>query len=127
MRKTPISSKRTKKKKPALGKKWGTPLPEMSDSQVLAAAKSDPDAQPLNTAQLRKLNRVPAVKRLRWRLGLTQPEFADRFEIPIRTLQEWEQGRSEPDTATRAYLKVIDADPNRVGRTLKKLSEQADA
>jgi putative transcriptional regulator len=118
VRKTPISSKRTKKK-PALAKKWGTPIPEMSDAEVLAAAKSDPDAQPLTAAQIRKLKRVPAVKRLRWQLGLTQPEFADRFEIPIGTLRDWEQGRSEPDQAACAYLKVIAAKPELVGRALK--------
>ena len=115
----PISSKRTKKKKPALAKKWGTPVPEMSDAEVLAAAKSDPDAQPLTAAHLRKLKRVPAVKLLRWKLGLTQPEFADRFEIPIGTLRDWEQGRSEPDQAAQAYLKVIAAKPELVDRTLK--------
>lgn len=91
----------------------------MSDAEVLAAAKSDPDAQPLTAAQVRKLKRVPVVKLLRWKLGLSQTEFADRFEIPIGTLRDWEQHRCEPDQAARAYLKVIAADPGRVGRTLK--------
>jgi len=35
-------------------------------------------------------------KRLRKRSGLTQVEFAKKFQIPLRTVQTWEQGRSVP-------------------------------
>ena len=91
----------------------------MSDAQVRAAAKSDPDAQPLTAAELRKLKRVPKVKRLRLSQGLSQAGFAKRYQIPLRTLQEWEQGRNGPDGAAQAYLKVIAAKPEFVGRTLK--------
>jgi putative transcriptional regulator len=119
VRKKSISGTRTKKKKPALGKKWGTPLPKMSDAEVLAAAKSDPDAPPLSAAQLRKFKRVSPVKYVRWQLGLSQSEFAKRYQIPIGTLRDWEQGRTEPDQAARAFLKVIEAKPELVSRTLK--------
>ncbi len=91
----------------------------MSDAEVLAAAKSDPDAQPLSAAQLRKFKRVSPVKYVRWQLGLSQSEFAKRYQIPIGTLRDWEQGRSEPDQAARAFLKVIEAKPELVSRTLK--------
>lgn len=33
---------------------------------------------------------------LRQRTGLTQAAFAEHFGIPVRTLQQWEQGRSKP-------------------------------
>jgi putative transcriptional regulator len=102
-----------------VAKKWGTPVPTMSAAEILAAAKSDPDAQPLTAAELRKLKRVPKVKRLRLSQGLSQAGFAKKYQIPLRTLQEWEQGRSEPDQTTQAYLKVIAAKPELVGRTLK--------
>lgn len=36
------------------------------------------------------------IKELRQRTGLSQNEFAEYFEIPLRTIQEWEQGRREP-------------------------------
>ena len=45
-------------------------------------------------------------------------EFADRYHISLRTLQEWEQGRSEPDGPVRAYLKVIARAPGAVRRAL---------
>jgi ERCC4-related helicase/transcriptional regulator with XRE-family HTH domain len=58
---------------------------------------------------------VPRVKTIRVALGLTQEQFAKRFEIPIGTLRDWEQGRSEPDQPARAYLNAIARDPDRVG------------
>jgi putative transcriptional regulator len=54
------------------------------------------------------------VKTLRRALGFTQEEFSLRYQIPIGTLRDWEQGRTEPDQPARAYLKVIARDPERV-------------
>jgi putative transcriptional regulator len=68
--------------------------------------------------QLRDAKRVPRVKTLRRALGLTQEEFAARYQIPIGTLRDWEQGRTEPDQPARAYLKIIASDPKRVQRIL---------
>jgi putative transcriptional regulator len=64
------------------------------------------------------MKRVAPVKRIRWQLGLSQEDFARRFEIPVGTIRDWEQGRSKPDRAAAAYLKVISADPTTVSRAL---------
>ena len=64
------------------------------------------------------MRRPTPVKRLRIELGLSQAEFAERFQIPVGTLRDWEQRRSEPDQAARAYLKVIAADAEFVERVL---------
>ncbi len=48
---------------------------------------------------------------LRKRLGLTQQEFADGFEINVATLRNWEQKRRLPDGPALALLRVIDHDP----------------
>ena len=90
----------------------------MSDEEVHKAALSDPDAQPLTRRQLAKMRRVSVAKRLRWKLGLSQAEFAERFHIPVGTLRDWEQHRTEPDQAAKAYLKVIEADADFVARTV---------
>jgi putative transcriptional regulator len=58
------------------------------------------------------------VRTLRQALGLTQEEFATRFHIPLGTLRDWEQGRTEPDQPARAFLKVIARDPDGVSRAL---------
>jgi putative transcriptional regulator len=94
------------------------PIRPMTDDEVMAAALSDPDAQPLTEAQLASMKRVPRAKTLRRALGLSQEEFATRYHIPVGTLRDWEQGRSEPDQPARAYLAVIAGDPEGVSRTL---------
>lgn len=58
------------------------------------------------------------VRTVRQKTGLSQGEFAARYALNPRTVQEWEQGRSEPDLATRAYLTVIDRNPQAVEEAL---------
>ncbi len=94
------------------------PMRRMTEAQVGAAAAADPDARPMTAEQLRKAQRVPRVKTLRRALALTQEEFAVRYQIPIGTLRDWEQGRSEPDQPARAYLQIIARDPVRVYQLL---------
>lgn len=36
------------------------------------------------------------VKELRTKTGLSQGKFAARFGVPVRTLQNWEQGHQVP-------------------------------
>lgn len=74
--------------------------------------------QPFSDEQLGRMRHQPAAKRVRRALGLSQEQFANRFGIPLRTLQEWEQGRREPDATTLAYLKVIEHEPDVVTRIL---------
>ena len=83
-----------------------------------ARAWADPDARPFTPEERAKAKRVPRIKTLRRALGLTQEEFAARYKIPLGTLRDWEQGRTEPDQANRAYLKVIAIDPEFVKRAL---------
>lgn len=91
----------------------------MSDEEVHAAALADPDAQPLTDEQLARMRLVPRTKTLRRVLGLTQEEFAARFQIPIGTLRDWEQGRAEPDQTARAYLRAIAGDAAAVQQALQ--------
>jgi putative transcriptional regulator len=91
----------------------------MAPEDIEAAARIDPDAQPLTEADLARMKRVPRTKTLRRALGLTQEEFAARYHIPLGTLRDWEQGRTEPDQPARAYLTVIARDPEGVHRALQ--------
>jgi len=95
-----------------------TPMRPMTPEEVEEAARADPDARPMTAEQLAKARRIPRIKTLRRALGLTQEEFAARYKIPLGTLRDWEQGRSEPDQPTRAYLAVIAHDPEGVRRAL---------
>ncbi len=96
-----------------------TPMRPMSEAEIAAAAAADADARPMTPEQPKTARRVPRVRTLRRALGLTQEEFAARFHIPLGTLRDWEQGRTEPDQPTRAYLKVIARDPEGVRRALQ--------
>ena len=95
-------------------------LRAMTGEEGMAAAISDPDAQPITPAKLRGARRVPRAKTLRRALALTQEEFAARYHIPLGTLRDWEQGRCEPDQPARAYLAVIAHDPEGVQRALAR-------
>jgi DNA-binding transcriptional regulator YiaG len=55
---------------------------------------------------------------LRHRMRLSQEQFALEFGLELSTLRNWEQGRSEPDTAANAYLLMIDRNPDAVRRAL---------
>jgi putative transcriptional regulator len=50
--------------------------------------------------------------------GLSRTEFARRFALAPRALQDWEQGRRRPDRAARAYLTVIARHPEAVVEAL---------
>lgn len=63
------------------------------------------------------------VRALRKRSGLSQAKFAARYALNPRTVQEWEQGRAEPDVAVRAYLMVIRANPRAVEKALAARTE----
>lgn len=54
------------------------------------------------------------VKTIRAKLGLTQKEFAARFCFDVDSVQNWEQGRYQPDSPTRILLKVIEQHPEAV-------------
>ena len=126
------------KAKPRLSKrdKYGmTPqdyarLDAMTEEEVLAAARSDPDAIPLEDRKPGSLGpprRAPPSRWIRLRLGLSQDQFAETFRIPVGTLRDWEQHRREPDQAARAYLDVIAREPKAVQRALAQADKDAAA
>src|SRR5580693_6121553 len=90
----------------------------MSAAERHAAALRDPDAQPITPENEVHMRRTPQVRVIRRALKLSQEEFAARFNIPIGTLRDWEQGRKDPDAAARAYLMVIGRNPSAVTEAL---------
>ena len=90
----------------------------MTPGAIERAARAERDAQPLTEADLKRMKRTAQAKIFRRALELTQEEFAVRYHIPLGTLRDWEQGRTEPDQPAQAYLKLIARDPDRVNRML---------
>jgi len=60
----------------------------------------------------------PDPKAIRERLGLSQSRFAAIIGVSVRTLQNWEQGRREPEGPAKALLRVVDRDPEAVLQAL---------
>lgn len=54
------------------------------------------------------------VRSLRERVNLTQSAFARMIGVSVRTLQNWEQGRREPDGPAKALLTVVERQPKAV-------------
>ncbi len=92
---------------------------QMTEEEIHAAALSDPDAQPLTEADVARMKRVSRVKTIRRALQLTQEEFSARYHIPLGTLRDWEQGRSQPDQTAQAYLKAIAVNPEAIYQALQ--------
>jgi putative transcriptional regulator len=90
----------------------------MTDEEVHTAALADPDAQPLTDEQLARMKPFSPAKRVRMKLRLTQEQFAKRYGIPLSTLRDWEQYRTEPDQAARSYIKAIEALPEIIAQAL---------
>ncbi len=64
--------------------------------------------------------------RIRKKINMSQSRFAAYFGVSVRTLQEWEQGRVVPSGAARAFLTVIDREPNAVRRALMSITVNGD-
>ena len=97
-------------------------LAEMTEAEVAARARADRDARPVPRKRLGEFRRVSLspneVRSIRRRRGLSQSAFAARYGLNLRTLQDWEQGRAQPDGPARAYLLVILREPSAVERAL---------
>lgn len=57
-------------------------------------------------------------KAVRIALDMTQREFAAALGVPLATLRNWEQGRTPPDPAARALLRIVAREPRRALKAL---------
>lgn len=51
------------------------------------------------------------IVRAREKSGLSQEKFAGLLGVSVRTLQDWEQGRREPNAAAKTLIKVAELHP----------------
>jgi putative transcriptional regulator len=58
------------------------------------------------------------VKAIRTKLQQSQREFAQMIGISVATLQNWEQGRRQPEGPARALLQVAMQNPDAVKQAL---------
>lgn len=57
------------------------------------------------------LDAAKFARRVRRRLGFSQAEFAERIDVSLDTIRNWEQGKRSPTGAAKALLKILDKSP----------------
>lgn len=107
------------KSPPKLSRKQKARLDRMTDKEITAAAAADEDNPPLTAAELSRLETARTVKRVRGLTKLSQSQFAKYYWIKLSRLRDWEQGRVTLDSASFAYLTLIERSPKQVARTLQ--------
>lgn len=81
---------------------------------AIPADPDDPEDFPVSVAGVERGLMGRRIRMLRNRLGLSQEAFALAYGIPLASIRQYEIGRHMPPPAVRAYLKVIEAEPERV-------------
>ena len=67
------------------------------------------------------------VPEIRGKTGLSQADFALLIGVSVKTLQNWEQGRREPQGAARALLTVFKNDARAAVKALHKGGERGQS
>jgi putative transcriptional regulator len=93
-------------------------LDAMTPEEIEQNAIDDPDNPPSTDEELQRGWTGRFVRQTREATGLSQEKFADRFDLNVARLRDWEQGRYLPDSFAMAFLKVIRKDPRYVEEAL---------
>lgn len=109
------------KKKPTTRKPSERRAGLVPNAATKAAIRHDPENPPVSAAELRQFKPVALSKRIRWKLEMSQDAFSRAYRIPLGTLRDWEQHRSEPDQAAVTLLQLIEVDPKGVLKRLEKV------
>ena len=62
------------------------------------------------------------VKAIRAKTGLTQKDFAQTYGFGVDQIRQWEQGRVQPVQGAKAYLLLINKDPDYVASSLLQIA-----
>lgn len=60
------------------------------------------------------------VAAIRKRTGKTQDQFARAYHLPLGTVRDWEQSRSQPDAPARVLLALIKAEPDTIEQLVQR-------
>ncbi len=86
-------------------------LHDMTDEEITAAARADPDAQPISPERLAAWRPPAFCKVIRNNLRMTREVFGRTYGIPPDTLRVWERHEAEPTEVELAYLRLIEREP----------------
>lgn len=103
-------------------------MPKLTETQLIARDRKrnigEEVLQAIREIKAGKTGRVFKVEvteatEARYKLGMSQPEFAEMLGVSVRTLQDWEQGRRQPSGAAKALLRVAAKAPKTVRAALR--------
>ena len=86
---------------------------------VLPADPADPEDRDVTAEAMDRGQRARLIRLTRTEMGLSQPEFAERFHVPLGTLRDWEQARATAPDFAIAYFRVIATYPDLVAKALE--------
>jgi putative transcriptional regulator len=84
------------------------------DSEMLAFEANLMEAvQEIKTGRAARATKfdMPEAMEARLKVGLNQSQFASLLGVSVRTLQNWEQRRTQPNGAARTLLRVASMSP----------------
>jgi putative transcriptional regulator len=93
-------------------KNWDA-LVERSVQEGIAFLQGDK-----TSTRVTRIEEVSDAIHTREKLGVSRPKFAKMIGVSVRTLENWEQGRSKPNGAARALLRVAAFAPDVVLKAL---------
>ena len=87
------------------------PEGRMDARRVDATTEEDLAQQQARDDAEAMLDAAKFARRVRRRLGFSQAEFAQRIDVSLDTIRNWEQGKRSPTGAAKALLKILDKAP----------------
>ena len=88
-----------------------TPIGRIDVKRVDATTEADIASHQAEDDANAMLDSAKFARRVRRRLGFSQVEFAERIDVSLDTIRNWEQGKRCPTGAAKALLKVLDKAP----------------
>jgi len=67
------------------------------------------------------------VRAVRARTALKRKDFAERYRLDPRAVEQWEQGRRRPERGTEMYLRLIGQDPDRMAKMVSQVVREQPA
>ena len=92
---------------------------ETTEADIERQKAEDHSPRPQQLGPVRFPNANAKVSELRAQFGISQEEFAKRFGLSLRTVQQWEQKRRVPDGPASLLLRVIADNPEAVERVVR--------
>lgn len=87
------------------------PIGRIDVERVVATTEVDIAKHQAEDEANAMLDSAKFARRVRRRLGFSQVEFAERIDVSLDTIRNWEQGKRRPTGAAKALLKVLDKAP----------------